>query len=115
ESALDAPPIGRGLCSRTHGKITSDVQRTPVTSRALVSVGYDDETQTLEIEFTRGRVFQYAGVPRSTYEWLLRAPNKGGIFNRLIRDRFVEVDVTPVVEQDLLAQLRDSLTKKGDD
>jgi hypothetical protein len=92
----------------------SDVQRSPVSSRALISVGYDNETQTLEVEFTRGRVFQYAGVPRSTYEWLLRAPNKGGIFNRLIRDRFPEVEVTPVVEQDLLAKLRDSLTKSDD-
>lgn len=92
----------------------SNVQRTPVPSRAFTSVGYDDETQTLEIEFTSGRVFQYAGVPRSAYEWLLRAPSKGGIFNRLIRDRFPEVDVTPVVEQDLLAKLRDSLTKSDD-
>jgi hypothetical protein len=85
------------------------VQRASVDSSALVSVGYDEETQTLEIEFRNGRVFQYPGVPKSTYDWLLRAPHKGGLFNRLIRDRFPEVDVTPVVEQDLLQALRDSL------
>ncbi len=88
-----------------------EVERVSVESKALVSVGYDDETQILEIEFKNGRVFQYLKVPRSLFEWLLRAPGKGGLFNRLIRDRFPEVDVTPVVEQDLLGALRDSLLK----
>ena len=78
-------------------------------------MGYDDESETLEIEFSNGRVFQYSGVAPSTYEWLLRAPNKGGIFNRLIRDRFVEVEVTPVVEQDLLEALQNSLGQGKDD
>jgi len=85
------------------------VQRVNVSSSALISLGYDEETQTLEIEFKNGRVFQYKGVPHSTYEWLVRAPHKGGLFNRLIRDRFPEVDVTPSVEQDLLQALRDSV------
>jgi hypothetical protein len=85
------------------------MERTPVESKAIVSVGHDEGTSILEIEFRNGRVYHYADVPRSLYEWLLRVPDKGGLFNRMIRDRFAETEVTEVVEQDLLQALRDSV------
>jgi hypothetical protein len=37
--------------------------RTPVSSSALRSVGYDPQTQTLEIEFNSAEVYQYFNVP----------------------------------------------------
>lgn len=92
------------------------MERNVVTSQVLRAVGYRAADQTLEIEFVSGRVYQYVGVPESLYGWLLRSPSKGGIFNRMIRDKYPEVDVTPAPEQDLEAALRASLEpeKRGD-
>ena len=90
------------------------MKRAEVKSRAITSVGYDDDAKILEIEFHSGRVYAYANVDRSLYEWLLKVPDKGGLFNRMIRDRFEEKEITPVPEgPDLLALLRDSV--KADD
>ncbi len=86
------------------------MDRQAVESKAIRSVGYDETVQVLEIEFRSGRVYQYDAVPPSMYEWLLRTNDKGGVFNRLIRDRFAEREVTPApVVQDIEALLRASL------
>ena len=39
------------------------MERTPVTSTDILSIGYDTDNQTLEIEFIRGAVYQYSDVP----------------------------------------------------
>jgi KTSC domain len=94
-------------------RATEPMELVPVESKAIRAIGYDHEQQTLYIEFCAGRTYSYAGVPREVYEWLLRAPGKGGLFNRLIRDKYREKDVTESgPEPDLLAQLRDSLDPK---
>ncbi len=86
------------------------MDRQAVESKAIRSVGYDETVQVLEIEFRMFRVYQYDPVPPSMYEWLLRTNDKGGVFNRLIRDRFAEREVTPApVVQDIEALLRASL------
>lgn len=86
------------------------MERFPLQSRALASAGYDAETQTLELEFTSGRIYRYEGVPLGTYQWLLRAPNKGGFVARMINDRHPGHEVTSGAgEQDLAAALRASL------
>lgn len=85
------------------------MERSAVQSQVIRAVGYRGSDRTLEVEFASGRVYQYVGVPESLYEWLLRSPSKGGIFNRMIRDKYREIDVTPVQEQDLEAALRASL------
>lgn len=82
----------------------------PVESKAIRAIGHDAGDQTLFVEFSSGRTYSYARVPREVYEWFLRAPGKGGIFNRLIRDKYEETEVTdPGPEPDLIAQLRASL------
>jgi hypothetical protein len=92
------------------------VERTPIASRALLSVGYDPESQTLELEFATGRVYRYEGVPRGTYDWLLRTPNKGAYVARMINERYPFRDVTPVAPAevvDLAEALRRSLRGLG--
>lgn len=90
------------------------MQREPVQSRALRAIGYDAASETLEIEFSSGRVYRYSSVPASVHEWLLRSPDKGGLFNRLIRDRYAEAEVTPVAAPpDLEALLRASIEEKA--
>jgi hypothetical protein len=68
----------------------STVQRQPVESRALRSVGYDAEAEELEIEFQSGSVYAYERVPRSVYDWLMRIPNKGVFVTRQIVGRYTE-------------------------
>ena len=70
------------------------MERKPLQSRAIVSAGYDPESRTLELEFASGRIYRYADVPAGTYEWLLRAPSKGGYFARMINERYAYRDVT---------------------
>ncbi len=86
------------------------MERQQVESSAIAAIGYDEATQVLEVEFRAGRIYQYSPVPSTVHAWLMKAPHKGGIFNRLVRDRYQEVDVTPsVAQQDLLGALRASV------
>lgn len=59
-----------------------------VASTNLTSVGYDEETQTLEVEFLNGRVYQYYGVPNNMHDQLMRAPSKGQFFITYIRNNY---------------------------
>ena len=61
------------------------MQRQAVSSSNIASIGHDDETQTLEIEFRSGTVYQYFGVNRYTYSDLLKAPSPGGYFHKNIK------------------------------
>jgi hypothetical protein len=64
------------------------MERVPVSSENLSSVGYDADSQTLEIAFNRGGVYQYAGVPESKYEGLMSASSHGTYFHANIRNRY---------------------------
>ena len=59
-----------------------------VDSSTLQSVGYNEEYQTLEVEFRNGAVYQYYNCPKLMYDELMSAPSKGQFFNSQIRDRF---------------------------
>lgn len=69
------------------------MQRTPVDSTTMRSVGYDAGSRILEIEFASGTVYQYLGVPEEKYERLLAAESKGRYFNSEIRDSYPYVQV----------------------
>ena len=95
---------------RTRATLFKAMERQPVVSKAILSIGYDLSSQTLEIEFRSGRVYQYSQVDPSLFQWLMKSNDKGGLFNRLVRDRYPEREVSPAAEpQDLLAALRASL------
>jgi hypothetical protein len=63
------------------------MDRLPVESSSLLSVGYDPATETLEIEF-KGGVYQYYNVPQVTYDGLMQAPSVGKYFYAFIRHDF---------------------------
>lgn len=63
------------------------MNRVPVQSINLASVGYDPATCTLEIEFHSGGVYQYFGVPSQVYESLINAASKGSYFHHNIKMR----------------------------
>ena len=62
--------------------------RQGVASTNLQSVGYDEGTQTLEVQFVNGRVYQYYGVPENMHTQLMQAPSKGQFFNAYIRNSY---------------------------
>jgi hypothetical protein len=62
------------------------MERTPVTSTQLASIGYDPATLTLEVEFRKGGVYQYIGVSAETHQQLMNAQSIGIFFNTVIRE-----------------------------
>ena len=64
------------------------MDRAPVSSSNIHSVGYDSSSMTLEIEFRSGGVYQYFEVPESVYEELLHASSKGSYFHQHVKDRY---------------------------
>ncbi len=64
------------------------MQRQPVESSNLQSVGYENSTNTLEIEFKNGGIYQYFDVPESEYKALMSAESHGKYFIANIRDKY---------------------------
>lgn len=61
------------------------MERQPVTSRMLASVGYDEASATLELEFVEGRVYQYFGVPSDVHAGLIAADSHGAYFETHVK------------------------------
>ena len=63
------------------------VNRTPVRSSNIRSIGYEPDAMTLEVEFHSGGIYQYSSVPESIYQGIMRAASKGSYFHDHIKDR----------------------------
>ncbi len=57
-------------------------------STSIVSIGYDKASQTLEVEFVSGGVYQYLNVPAGLYTRLRQAASKGQFVNTMIKPVF---------------------------
>ena len=64
------------------------MDREAIASAGVAAIGYDGGTQTLEVEFVKGSVYQYYGVPEHMYEEVMRAASKGRFVNTYIRDSY---------------------------
>lgn len=64
------------------------VKRDQVSSSNIVSVGYDASSETLEIEFLGGSVYQYYNVPQSIFDAFKSAPSAGKFFAYQIKNAF---------------------------
>ena len=64
------------------------MNRRLVSSSSVTSIGYDPKTETLEIEFGSGRVYQYYDVPANLHDEIMQAPSKGQFFNTHIKDGY---------------------------
>ncbi len=56
------------------------MKRQPVNAATIRSIGYDEATQTLEIEFTNGGVYQYYELPKEVYEQMMKSASLGRFF-----------------------------------
>ena len=61
------------------------MNREPVQSSNISTVGYDETSQTLEIEFNNGGIYQYFDVPVAQYVELMRSESVGTYFSANIR------------------------------
>jgi len=64
------------------------MKRIAIISKVLKSVGYDEATGTLEVEFKNGGLYEYFDVPAEEYSALMLAPSKGTYFGDNIRDAY---------------------------
>lgn len=65
------------------------MERTYVESSALVSIGFDSSTSTLEIEFKgSGQLWQYRDVPEYVWYEFCAAPSAGKYFNANIKNQY---------------------------
>lgn len=64
------------------------MDRQPVSSSTIASVGYDPGSETLEIEFLTSRIYQYFNVPQFMHERMMAAPSVGKFFNAEIKNAY---------------------------
>lgn len=57
------------------------MNRVPVVSSNVAEIGYDVVTNSLEVLFRNGAVYQYFNVPYAVYEGLLSASSVGRYFD----------------------------------
>lgn len=74
------------------------MERHPVDSKLIASRGYDPATQTLEIEFNGGKVYQYQGVTQDAYDAFTSDESAGKHFHRAIKGRY-EFKEVPTEQQ----------------
>jgi len=64
------------------------MDRTLVSSSNIHSIGYEAHSQTLEVEFKSGNVYQYMGVSRCEYESLMNSVSIGRYLNNNIKGQY---------------------------
>lgn len=69
------------------------MERIPVASSNIASIGFDEDSSTLEIEFLSGAVYQYFDVPFPVYEGLIEADSKGQYLAQHIKGKYRYVKV----------------------
>jgi len=57
-------------------------------STHLKSADYDDDSETLLIEFRSGGKYEYEGVPRDVYDGLIDSPTPGDYFRKRIKPEY---------------------------
>lgn len=56
------------------------MKRIHVESSNIESIGYDADSQTLEINFLNGSIYQYFDVPKNIHDELISAGSRGEYF-----------------------------------
>ncbi|MDP1550293.1 MAG: KTSC domain-containing protein [Nitrosomonas sp.] len=64
------------------------MKKTSVTSSNVESIGYDEDSSTLEIEFKNGATYQYFDVPEVVFTELRDADSVGGYLAARIKGTY---------------------------
>jgi len=63
------------------------MDRELVESSMIKSIGYDPLEEVLEVEFNRGGVYQYSGVPVDVYTMVSESDSVGKAFSSLVKSK----------------------------
>ena len=69
------------------------MNREPVKSSMIASIGFDSSTSTLEIKFNSGAVWQYFNVSKSVFSEMKLAQSCGKFFLNSIKYEYDESQV----------------------
>ena len=64
------------------------MRRNSVASSNIASIGYDATSETLEVEFLNGSIYQYYNVPQNMYDLLMAEGSKGSFLNAYIKNAY---------------------------
>lgn len=64
------------------------MHRQAVSSQNIASIGYDEPTQLLEVEFLNGGIYHYFNVPSAVYDALMAAPSHGTYLNAYVKGQY---------------------------
>lgn len=64
------------------------IERTPVDSSNIKSVGHDPKTNTLAVEFNNGSLYHYHDIPKTVHQELMSAKSVGSHLNKNIRGSY---------------------------
>lgn len=64
------------------------MERNHVSSSNIAAIGYDSGSETLEVEFLNGSVYQYYNVSEIIYEQLMQSSSKGQFFNTYVKNAY---------------------------
>lgn len=59
-----------------------------VSSSAIAAVGYDPDSQRMQIRFNNSGTYTFCRVPRYIFDGLLSASSKGRYYDQYIRGRY---------------------------
>lgn len=69
------------------------MERKRVNSSRIRSVGYDERSQTLELEMSSGRLFQYPKVSPEVHRRFMAAPNPTSFFEDRIEEDYTAKEI----------------------
>lgn len=64
------------------------MQRQPVSSSNIATIGYDPGAHVLEVEFNDGAVYQYMNVPQAVYDGIMAAASRGIYLNAHVKGQY---------------------------
>ncbi len=64
------------------------MERQPVKSSNIRSIGYEAETRTLEVEYNAGGIHQYLNLSPKLHLELMKAASKGTYLSERIKNRY---------------------------
>ncbi len=82
---LECQPV-QGVSPAKGGSL--NMNRTTVGSPGIAQVGYEEGSETLEIEFVSGKVFQFYNVPLKLFDQLMKSSQKELYYESNILVRF---------------------------
>jgi hypothetical protein len=64
------------------------MDRNGVASSTIASIGYDEQSQTLEVEFLSGAIYQYYNVGQALFDQLMQSSSKGQFLHAQIKNAY---------------------------